>query len=214
MKTRLLVIALLLSVIGAARAEEATDVPALLSDADKRYADLDYRGAAEVAERAAKDPHATAAQRALGWQRVGLSWLVLGQRTLAREAFDLLFAIDGARPIEDASLSPRQREFIEEVRRRHAATVKPPVAPKPDVKPDVKPELKPNVKPDVKPELVPRADPIAPTANVRKPIWKRWYLWVPVAVGVAGLGVGLGLGLGLSRVPNGTLGTVGLGLRF
>ncbi len=207
MRSLLVIALLLLGAIGAGRADEATDVPSLLTDADKRYADLDYRGAAEVAERAAKDPHATVAQRAMGWERVGLSWLVLGQRTLAREAFDLLFAIDAARVIEDASLSPRQREFIEEVRRRHAATVKPPITPKPDVKPDLKP--------DVKPDVGPKIDPVTPKATVTtKPIWKRWYLWVPIAVGVAGLGVGVGLGLGFPRVPNGTLGTVGLGLRF
>lgn len=197
-----LVLALLLSPLDSARAEEVADVAALLVDGDKRYGELDYRGAAEVAERAAQDPRATPAQRGHGWERVGLSWLVLGQRTLAREAFDRLFAIDPARGIEDPSLSPRQREFIEEVRRQHPAPKTPPVEPKPDDKPK-----------GVGPTAGRQPTPVPTPTLTKKPVWKRWYLWTPIAIGLAGLGVGLTLGL-RTTWPPGTLGTVGLGLHF
>jgi len=174
----------------------ASSVAALLADADHRYGALDYRGAAEVAERAARDERATRAEQIVGWERVGLSWLVLGQRSLAREALDRLFTLEPVRVVEDPSLSPRQREFIEEVRGAHPPPPRPPAL-------DLAPVL----------PIVPA--PAPPTAP--RPVWKRWYLWTPIAIGVVGVGLGLGLGLGLARSgPVGTLppGTVGLSLRY
>ncbi len=181
----------LISVVRPAHAAEPP-VSEVLEESDKRYGELDYRAAAELGERAAKDPRATEPEQARGWERVGISWLVLGQRTLAREAFDRLFTLEPTRDLADPSLSPRQREFIEEARKAH---------------PPAKVEPKPL---DLAP-VVPRVEPPPP-----RPVWKRWYVWTAVGIGVVGLGVGLGLGLGLPGAPSGSLppGTISLGLRF
>lgn len=171
-------------------------VSAQLDDADRRYADLDYRGAAERAELAARDERASREEQVRAWERVGLSWLVLNQRSLAREALGQMFTLDPTHAVEDPSLSPRQREFIEEIHKEHPV-------PEPQ-----KPTL----------DLAPVAPlhpppPLAPS----RPVWKRWYLWTPLVLGLVGVGVGVGLGLGLSnRGPTGTLppGTASLALHF
>ena len=185
-------------------ADGPVDIAGMLADGDKRYGDLDYRGAAEISERAARDEHATPVEKIRGWERSGLSWLVMGQRSLAREAFDQLFTLDPGHIVDDPSLSPRQREFIDDVRKRHPA---------PEPKPIPKPEPVITA-PVVGPVPIVVDDSTRPVSR-RKPVWKRWYVWTPIALVVVGVGVGVGLGLGLQQhAPNGTLGTVGLGLRY
>jgi hypothetical protein len=190
MKAPLIAMAMLLC--AGARAE--TTVAAQLADGERRYADLDYRGAASVCGEAAQDPRATKPEQARGWSCVGTSWLVLNQQRLAREAFDKLFALDPRYAVEDPSLSPRQRELIEDVRAKHP----PPRIDEP------------------KPEPAPKPEP--PPPPPKTPVYKRWYLWTPIVIGAVGLGVGLGLGLTLGRqeTPVGSLppATVNLSLRF
>ncbi len=69
------------------------------------------------------------------------------------------------------------------------------VTPPPIVEPVVEPGIEPGIEP------TPVAVTVVPVAIVapppkRTPVYKRWYLWVPISVAAVGLGVGLGLGLG------------------
>jgi len=170
-----------------------------LEQADRLYGDLDYRAAAELAEKVGKDEQATRGQRARAWEREGLSWLILGQKSLAKEAFVQLFTLDPERSVDDPSLSPRQRQFIEDVRAEQQALH--PATPEP------KPEPTPTPAPEPKPE---------PKPVDKRPVYKKWWLWTTVGlVAAAGVGLGVGLGLGLSSgPPKGSLGTVGLSLRW
>ena len=199
---RALVVVAVLACCSLARAElSAAGVAVALAEADHRYADLDYRGAAELAERIARDEQATVPQQTRAWERAGVAWLVLGQRALAKEALDHLFTLDPSHDIGDESLSPRQREFIDEIKAAHAP--KPPVHEGPVEKPAVPVVVVPVV-------VVPVVVPVA--APQKKALWKRWYLWTPVVLGAAGLGFGLGFGLRPHAGPSGTLppGTVDL----
>ena len=188
------VVALLL-VLALVRPAAAAPIDALLDEADRAYANLDYRNAATAAEHAARDDAATKLQRLRAWSRAGLSWLVLGQRQLAKEALGRLFTMDPAYVVEDPSLSSKQHQFIDDERARHPAEK----APEPVVVPVI------------------TAPVVTAMAPVKKtPVYRRWYVWVPVAAVVAvGLGVGLGLGL-TGNEPHGTLppGTVGLVLHL
>jgi hypothetical protein len=184
----------LLSVATPARA--AGRIAAALSDGEHRYAELDFRGAATVCEEAARDGKATAAEQTRGWVCVGSAWLVLDQKSLARQAFDRAFALDPRYAIEDAGLSPRQRAFIEEVRKAHAADAR-------DEEPAATSE-----------PAVAVVVPVAPPpAAPHKPVYKRWYLWTPIVLGAVGAGLGFALGFGYHPPPpRGTLpqGTVDL----
>ena len=194
---RAVAVFVLLCLCTPARAQSA-QAQQLLEQADKLYGDLDYRGAAEVALKVCTDEQATRGQRARAWEREGLSWLILGQKALAKESFEHLFELDPDRAVDDPSLSPRQKQFIEDVRAEEKALH--------PAKPEPKPEPTPAPQPEPKP---------APVAD-KKPVYKKWWLWTTVGlVAAAGVGLGVGLGLGLSSgPPKGTLGTVGLGLRW
>jgi tetratricopeptide (TPR) repeat protein len=174
----------------------AASAAQILSEADRLYDNLDYRGAAELAQSVIQAANGTTKEQARAWERIGLCWLVLGQNKLAQEAFDSLFTLEPTRKVIEPSLSPRQRDFIEHARAKHPAP--PPVEEPPVVE-----------SPETPPAIVVAAPP------AKRPLVKRWYLWTPIAVGVVGVAVGVGLGLGLPRPsPKGTLPTVGLSLHF
>jgi tetratricopeptide (TPR) repeat protein len=191
----LLCLAVLAGSAGVAAAN-APSAAQILAEADHLYDNLDYRGAAELAQSVIQAANGTPQEQARAWERIGLCWLVLGQNKLAQEAFDSLFTLEPTRNVIEPSLSPRQRDFIEHARAKHPA-------PPPEVEPPV-------VEPPVTPPGIVAALPPA-----KKPLVKRWYLWTPIAVGVVGVALGVGLGLGLPRPsPKGTLPTVGLSLHF
>jgi hypothetical protein len=110
-----------------ARAVEAAG--ARLADGVRRYEDQDYRRAIVVLEAVLGDPGASRAQKATAYEYTGLSWLILGQQQLARDALTALFKLDPRHPLSDPSQSPKLREFYEEVRK----TVVPAPTPTPPV---------------------------------------------------------------------------------
>jgi hypothetical protein len=181
---------------GRAQAAHPKTPEGVLAEADHLYDNLDYRGAAELAQAVLESGSAAPKEQARALERIGLCWLVLGQTKLAQEAFDRLFSLEPTREIVEPSLSPRQHDFIERVRAKHPA-----------------PEPVVTAPPVVTPPVVAVVAPPPPPA--RKPLVKRWYFWAPIAAGVVGLALGVGLGLGLPQPsPKGTLGTVGLSLHF
>lgn len=142
----------------------------------------------------------------------------------------------------DPAMSDKQRRKIEQYLDQAQAEARDtPVAPSPPAVPSpLEPVIVPRpepVAPKPEPAVTPSPEPAAPAATpapapapapvaLRKPapppkkptpIWKRWWLWTAVGVGVAGLAVGIGLGVA-SRRPDVDGATdyrpFGLGLRF
>ena len=182
----------------AVRAESARSAQRL-EEGIRLYEDQEYRRAIPTLGEVERDPSATVKERARAFEYEGLSWLILDQEQLAREAFEALFKLDPRHELSDPSQSPKLREFYEEVRRNAVAAE--PEKPAPEVKP-----------------TAPIAAPLpARSPQARRPIYKRWWLWTLVGVVVVGATVGTALALTLPRsAPEGTLppGKVNLGLSF
>lgn len=89
---------------------------ARLEAGQKRYQDQDYRAAIEALSAVVQDAVATRDQRARAYEYLGMSWLILGKKSRAREAFEELLAIDPHYTLSDPSHSPKLREFFEDVR--------------------------------------------------------------------------------------------------
>ena len=115
---------LVLSCAGVVRAEPDGGVTDRIDRGEQRYGDLEFRAAVAFCSDGARDASATKAEQARGWRCVGLSWLALDQKSLAKEAFGRVFTIDPAYAIDESSLSPRQRAFIEEVRKEQRAAAR------------------------------------------------------------------------------------------
>jgi tetratricopeptide (TPR) repeat protein len=87
-----------------------------MADGEKRYADQEYRAAIDIFQSVLADSTSTRDQRARAYEYIGLSWLILGKKQRAREAFEDLLSIDPHYTLSDPSHSPKLREFFEEVR--------------------------------------------------------------------------------------------------
>jgi hypothetical protein len=114
---RALVVALVLAVAAPAlAADPQAAVKQRLSDGEKKYADQEYRASIELFQSVLNDSSSTRDQRARAYEYIGLSWLILGKKQRAREAFEDLLSIDPHYTLTDPSHSPKLREFFEEVR--------------------------------------------------------------------------------------------------
>jgi tetratricopeptide (TPR) repeat protein len=91
-------------------------VRARLTEGEQRYQDQEYRAAVEAFAEVVRDPVATRDQRARAYEYLGMSWLILGKKARAREAFEELLAIDPHYTLSDPSHSPKLREFYDDVR--------------------------------------------------------------------------------------------------
>ena len=112
-----LVVAVAAAVAAPAGADNPQDaVRALLDAGEKRYQEQEYRAAVEAFSSVVKDPVATREQRARAYEYLGMSWLILGKKVRAREAFEELLAIDPHYTLSDPTHSPKLREFFEDVR--------------------------------------------------------------------------------------------------
>ena len=89
-----------------------------LKEGERRYGDQEYRAAIETFQAVLADSASTRDQRARAYEYIGLSWLILGKKQRAREAFEDLLSIDPHYTLSDPSHSPKLREFFEEVRGR------------------------------------------------------------------------------------------------
>jgi tetratricopeptide (TPR) repeat protein len=112
----LLAAALMLNSSTGRAADPAELVRSRLAEAEQRYADQEYRAAIEACHAVLSDPVATRDQRARAYEYLGLSWLILGKRARARDAFENLVAIDPQYTLSDPSRSPKLRQFFDEVR--------------------------------------------------------------------------------------------------
>src|SRR5205823_3893978 len=102
---------------GFAFAEEPQSiVRARLGNGERKYLEQEYRSAIESLALVVGDPVATRDQRARAYEYLGMSWLILGKKPRAREAFEELLAIDPHYTLSDPSHSPKLREFYDDVR--------------------------------------------------------------------------------------------------
>jgi tetratricopeptide (TPR) repeat protein len=110
-------IAVAVAVAVSAHAQDPQDaVRAHLSEGEHRYQEQEYRAAVEAFTAVVRDPVATRDQRARAYEYLGMSWLILGKKARAREAFEELLAIDPHYTLSDPTHSPKLREFFEDVR--------------------------------------------------------------------------------------------------
>lgn len=98
--------------------DPAAQVRARIAAGEKRYADQEYRACIETFRAVLADPVSTRDERARAYEYIGLSWLILGNRGRAREAFEDLLSIDPHYALTDPSNSPKLREFFDQVRAR------------------------------------------------------------------------------------------------
>ena len=90
----------------------------LSEEARRLYAELDFVGAVDAAQRALATPGVHDADRAAALDTLGSALIVLGRDEGAREAFEALFRLDPYWIVRDPSGSPRIRRFVESVRAR------------------------------------------------------------------------------------------------
>jgi len=109
-------LAFVLLLSSVAHADAQAVVKQQLAEGEKRYADQDYRAAVETFNAVLADSASTRDQRARAFEYLGMSWLILGKKARAREAFEDLLSIDPHYTLTDPSRSPKLREFFEEVR--------------------------------------------------------------------------------------------------
>jgi hypothetical protein len=81
------------------------------------FDDQDYRKAIRMLAPVRRDAAATRAQRLRALELIGLSYLILGDRRRAREAFQDLLAIDPGYQLRDDTGSPKIRRFFDKVKR-------------------------------------------------------------------------------------------------
>src|SRR5215471_15487273 len=80
-----------------------------LDAAKKLYDAQEYVAAIDMLRPVPSDPAATRAQRAQALEYLGLSYVILGKRQRAREAFEDLLSIDPNYTLRDPSNSPKLR---------------------------------------------------------------------------------------------------------
>jgi hypothetical protein len=114
----LAIVLLLSSFSTGAHADAQAEVKQQLAEGEKRYGDQDYRAAIETFNAVLANSASTRDQRARAFEYLGMSWLILGKKARAREAFEDLLSIDPHYTLTDPSRSPKLREFFEEVRAR------------------------------------------------------------------------------------------------
>jgi len=93
-------------------------VEAQLEKGFQQFQDLEYGAAIETLRSVRLDQQATRAQKLRALELVGISYLILGQRTRAEEAFEDLLTIDPGYQLQHDDGSPKIREFFAEVRRK------------------------------------------------------------------------------------------------
>jgi len=91
-------------------------VRAHIAEGERRYGEQEYRACIEAFTAVLADATSTRDQRARAYEYIGLSWLILGKKQRAREAFEDVLSIDPHYTLSDPSHSPKLREFFEEVR--------------------------------------------------------------------------------------------------
>lgn len=83
------------------------------------FDDLEYARAVKVLGPVPHDSAATREQRLRALELIGLSHLILGDETQARDAFEQLLSIDPGYQLRDDTGSPKIRDFFDEVKNEY-----------------------------------------------------------------------------------------------
>lgn len=110
--------ALALSIAARATAQAPSEAERFVDEARRLYAELEFVGAVDAAQRALATPGARDVDRAAALETLGSALIVLDREEGAREAFEALFRIDPYWIVREPSGSPRIRRFVESVRAR------------------------------------------------------------------------------------------------
>ena len=81
------------------------------------FADMEYKEAIRVLLPVTRAGAATRAQRLRAYELIGQSYLILGDKSRARAAFEELLAIDSGYQLREATESPKIRDFFAAVKR-------------------------------------------------------------------------------------------------
>ncbi len=81
------------------------------------FADMEYQEAIQILQPVTRADAATRAQRLRAYELIGQSYLILGDKSRAREAFAELLAIDSGYQLREATESPKIRDFFAAVKR-------------------------------------------------------------------------------------------------
>jgi hypothetical protein len=112
--TRLLALCLAL---GAAQLADAATHQSRLAQARKEYMSQEYERVVRLMAPLVESPTATISDKVEGYELLGLSYLILGEKKRAREAFENLLELESSHVLRDPSDSPKLREFFEDVKR-------------------------------------------------------------------------------------------------
>jgi hypothetical protein len=104
----------------AARAQSA-HIEQELAEGLRLYQDLEYRGAIRALRSVRVDPDATRGQKLRALELIGISYLILGEKAEAEEAFQDLLTIDSGYALQHDEDSPKIREFYDRVKPGFAA---------------------------------------------------------------------------------------------
>jgi tetratricopeptide (TPR) repeat protein len=108
----LLLLALLATIGGEALASER----GRLTQARRQYMSQEYERVVRLLAPLVQSPLATISEKVEAYELLGLSYLILGDTKLAREAFENLLGLDPGHQLRDPSDSPKLRMFFESVK--------------------------------------------------------------------------------------------------
>lgn len=116
---RAVVVAVLVMAAGAAPAAAQSKQPELdarIEEGFRLFQDLEYKAAIKHLRPVRNDPAASRAQKLRALELIGISHLILGEKTRATEAFEDLLTIDAGYQLRHDEDSPKIRQFYDEVK--------------------------------------------------------------------------------------------------
>lgn len=191
----MLVLSLALSLGAGARSAWGGPSPATLTQRAKAlYANQRYLAAIRAIAPVVRHPQATAAQRVDAFELLGLSFLILGDTTRARAAFERLLELDPLHTLDDPSGSPKLRSFFERTKRAYrqthpgaAGTATGAAPPSSSPAPQALAVPSPAGGPPENGATLRPGEPIVrrgPTDGARRPFYRRWWFWTLVGAAV------------------------------
>jgi hypothetical protein len=99
----------------AAQSKKA-ELEARIEEGFRLFGDLEYRAAIDELRPVRLDPAATRAQKLRALELIGISHLILGEKTRATEAFEDLLTIDAGYQLRHDEDSPKIRQFYDTVK--------------------------------------------------------------------------------------------------
>jgi hypothetical protein len=103
--------------LGAAALADAATHRNALAQARREFMSQEYERVIRLLTPLVESPLATISVKVEGYELLGLSYLILGEKKRARESFENLLELESSHVLRDPSDSPKLREFFEDVKR-------------------------------------------------------------------------------------------------